>query len=370
MVAVPLGSDLKRKKWVREGLIQSKSKSFWSPFTGQSADSVVYQVNKTDAAEGHTVVFDYDGNLAGKAIKGKDTAFGKGEQKKKFSNTLAVDRYRLVVDNGDKFDGVDIGDLSINEHSDSRDKLADLFVRFKDQTIFDAAQGLKGSAPTHIINLGSTFDYNALLDVERKLKTSQSYSTGGARRPLQPYMLADGRPVWLFIMDPSMAAALKKSAGYQALVYNADVRGADNRALKGVFGKIGNLLLLEADQFFGYTDSASTTWGLEANSVEIAGLRQKDANGKWTGQPGYIATGNQVSRGLLMGANAIQIGFGKMPDYKIQFSEDFAIKSESALEVWMETQKTILKAEMADYDNGKVANTDWGVIAVDLTIAP
>jgi hypothetical protein len=366
MSYIAITSDLKRKKWMREGLVQSKSKSFWAPYTGMSPDAVVYQANNTNAADGHTIVFDYDGNLAGKAKKGKETAFGAGEQKRKFSNKLTVDRYRLVCDNGDAFDAVDVGDLSLSQHSDSREKLADLFVRFKDQSLFDAAQGLKGSAPTHIIDLTATFDYNTLLDLEANLKTSTGFTTGGTRRPLQPYKLQDGRPVWLFIMDPNMARMLKKSSGYQALVYNADVRGNENRALKGVFGKIGNLLLIEADQFFGETDSASTTFGMEANSVEIAGLRRKDANGLWTGQTGYVTTGDQISRGLLLGANAIQMGFGKMPDYKWQPSEDFGIKSESCLEVWMETQKTILTAETDDYAAAKLAAIDWGVIAVDV----
>lgn len=366
MAYISLSSELKRKKWMREGLLQSKSKSFWAPYTGNTADSVVYQANNSNAAEGHTIVFDYDGSLAGKAIKGKDTAYGKGEQKKKFSNKLTVDRYRLVADNGDAFDAVDVGDLSLSQHSDSREKLGDLFVRFKDQGIFDCVQGVKGSTPTHIIDLTATFDYDSLLDIERKIKTSTSFSTGSRRRPLQPYRLADGRPMWLFVMDPLMAAMLKKSTKYQSLVFNADVRGNENRAFKGVFGKIGSMLLIEADQFFGDTDSAATTWGLDANSVEIAGLRTKDANGKWTGQTGYDASTDQISRGVILGANAVQMGFGKMPDYKFQLSQDFGIKSESALEVWMEVQKTILTVESEDYEDGKVAAIDWGVIAVDV----
>lgn len=366
MAYIDIGSDLQRKKWMREGLLQARSKSFWAPYTGTTSDGVVHQANNSNAAEGHTVVFDYDGNLSGKAVKGTDTAFGKGEQKKKFSNKITVERYRLVVDNGDAFDAVDIGDLSISQHSDSRNKLGDLFIRFKDQTIFDAAQGVKGTTPTHIIDLGTTFSYNELLDIERTLKTSTGFSTGSRRRPLQPYTLADGRPCWLFIMDPLMAAKLKQSASYQSLVYNADVRGKDNMAIKGVFGKIGSLILVEADQFFGYTDSSASTWGPEANEVEIAGLRIRDASNVWLGQEGYDAATDQISRGLLMGANAVQMGFGKMPDYKYQPSQDFGIKSESCLEVWMETQKTILKDEKADYKDAKVADIDYGIIAVDV----
>lgn len=366
MAYVPLNSDLKRKKWMREGLIQAASKSFWSPYTGTKSDSVVVQANNANAKEGHTVVFDYDGNLSGKAIKGKDTAFGKGEQKKKFSNKLTVERYRLVADNGDAFDAVDIGDLSLSQHADSRAKLGDLFVRFKDQVIFDCVQGVKGSTPTHIINCGTTFDYNTLLTIEEKVKSGGPFDTGSERRPLVPFKLYDGSPVWLFIMDPAMARLLKTGTGYQALVYNADVRGNDNRAIKGVFGKIGNLILVEADKFFGVTNSASTTWGIEDNEVEIAGLRRKDTGGKWSGQTGYDPATTQISRGAILGANAVQLGFGKMPDYKFQESQDFAIKSESALEVWMEAQKTILLAETDDYKSAKVAGTDWGIINVDV----
>lgn len=367
---INIGSDLKRKKWMREGLVQAAAKSFWTPYSGMSSDSVVVQVNNTNAAEGHTIVFDYDGNLAGAAIKGKETAFGKGEDKRKFSNKITVERYRMVANNGDAFDGVDIGDLSLNQHSDSRSKLGDLFVRFKDQAIFDALQGLKGTGgannATHIIDLTATFDTDVLVSIERKLKMGSGFSTGGVRRPLQPFTLADGRPVWLFVMDPAMASMLKLSSKYQSLVYNADVRGNENRAIKGVFGKIGNLLLVEADQFFGATDSAGTTWGLEKTSVEISGLRMKDTNGLWTGQTGYDSTTDQYSRGLLLGANAVQLGFGKMPDYKFQESQDFAIKSESALETWMETQKTVLVAETDDYAAAKIAAVDWGVICVDV----
>ncbi len=117
---VDYNSLLERKKWMREGLIQASSKSFWSAYTGMSRENIVYQENNENSGEGHTVVFDFDGNLSGKAIKGKARAIGNGEQKRKFSDRITVERYRLVVNNGDVFDGKNIGDLRINEHSDSR----------------------------------------------------------------------------------------------------------------------------------------------------------------------------------------------------------------------------------------------------------
>jgi len=374
---VPLTSELKRKKWMREGLVQKASVSFWNAYQGSSSKSIVYQENDLNASSGHTVVFDFDGNIAGKAVKGKETAFGKGEQKRKFSDKITVDRYRLVVDNGDEFDGVDIGDLSITQHADSRAKLSDLFVRFKDQAIFDAAQGNLGQAPSHVIDLGTTFVWGDLLDIEKVLKTSNGYDTGGVRRPLDPFMLEGGKPIWLFVIDSAMKNVLMKDTtavnGFASNLANADVRGNNNRIISGVLGKIGNLLIVEAEQFFGTTAGAVTNWGLDDSEIEISGLRQyagaDPTNSPWTGQTGFDYThANLHSRGLIMGAGAVQLAFGKMPDYKYQPSQDFGIKSESALEVWMESRKTNMTAENSDYASAKVAGLDYGVIAVDLEV--
>lgn len=380
---VQVGSDLERRKWMREGMIQKASQSFWNPYTGTSKDSIVFQANNENSGEGHTVVFDFDGNISGKAIKGKNTAFGKGEQKKKFSDKITVERYRLVVDNGDKFDGVNIGDLQINEHADSRSRLGDLWVRWKDQAIFDAAQGLLETnddgiqASSHSIDLGSTFNFNQLLDIEKTLKTSNGYSTGGIRRPLDPFRTTGSngdRPLWIFVIDSAMANLLRKDvAGYQTVMRSGDWRGNENRNISGVIGQIGAMLVVEANQFFGFTAGAAAGWGLDDSEVEMCGLRQYDGSNPntalWSGQDGFdYASSNLHSRGIILGTGALQIAFGKMPDYRWQPSQDFAIKSESALEVWTEVRKTKLKAENDNYKAAKVADIDYGVVTVDVQI--
>lgn len=375
---VALTSDLKRKRWMREGLVQAASKSFWNTYSGNSKDAIVFQANNPNSGDGHTVVFDFDGNLVGKAIKGKDTAYGKGEQKRKFSDKLTVERYRLVVDNGDAFDAVDIGDLSISQHGDSRSKLGDLFIRFKDQSLFDAAQGLLGQAPTHTIDLGTTFTYATLQTIEKTLKTSNGYTTGGVRRPLDAFR-ANGtqKPIWLFVIDSAMKTILMQDTtavnGFATIMAQADVRGNNNRMIDGIIGQVGNLLIVEADQFFGTTDGTTLGWGLDDSEIEIAGLRQyagaDPATAPWTGQSTFdYAHANLHSRGIILGAGALQCAFGKQPDYKFQASQDFGIKSESAVEFWMESRKTKLLAENTDYTAAKIANIDYGIVAVDLEV--
>jgi len=387
---VALGSDLERKAWMDEGLVQAASVSFWGPYTGSTSDSIVYQENNISAKAGHTVVFDYSGKISGKAIKGKNTAYGKGEIKRKFSDKLTVERYRIPVDNGDVFDGVDIGDLTINEHSDSRSKLADLFIRWKDQMIFDAAQGSYGTAPSHIYSLGTTFVYDDLTDIITAAKTGKGLKTASAtgalttnvasrRGPLQYFKKEDKVSVWLLIVDSYMASTLKKSADYQTILTGGDVRGNNNRLITGRIGKLDRLIVVEADDFFGYTEGAGS-FSLEDSEVEGAGLRKYTTDGTidtttpltaWEGQDVFetdsATVGNIMSRGLLMGGGAIQTAFGKMPDYKFQESQDFAITAESAVEFWTEVKKTNMKLEGGEvYKQAKVTGLDFGVIAVDL----
>jgi len=387
---VDIGSDIKRKGWMREGIVQAAAESFWGPYTGNSSNSIVYQENDISASEGHTVVFDFSGKISGKAIKGENTAYGKGEIKRKFSDKITVDVYRIPVKNGRKFDAVDIDDLSISQHGNSRGLLADLFIDWKDQMIFDAAQGSYGEAPTHIFNLGTTFTYDNLLTIETALKTGRGFvspsATGavttnvaGRRAPLAPFKLSNGDKIWLFVVDSFMANLLKQSDGYQTVVINADVRGNNNRAISGVIGKLGSLMIVEASDFFGFTEPGAD-FGLEDSEIEISGLRKYTTDGTvdtttpltaWEGQAIYetdsATAGKTMSRGLILGQGAICAAFGQMPDYKFQESTDFKNTSESAIEFWTEVKKTNLKLEGgAVYKAAKITGLDYGVIAVDI----
>lgn len=368
---VAYGSDLIRKKWMREGLIQASAKSFWSAYKGTTKDSIIMQANTDTAESGHTVVFDMDGNLSGKPVKGNATAKGTGEQKKKFSDKVIVEDYRYVVDNGTKFDGKEIGDLSINEHSDSRSKLADLWVRSSDQAYFDLGQ----QGAEFGIDLGTTFTFDQFLDIEEVVKDGTGFTTtpGGitTRMPLNPFMTADGRPIWLMVVDVAMKNMLLKSTGAQQMFREADIRGNENRLFKGVIGKVGNFVIVEAGSFFGSTTGTILEDGYYAynnTGVEIAGMRKYDVDtSKWSGEVGYNSANTLKSRSLILGAGAFQLGMGKMPDYKYE-ATDFEKFSESAMEVWCGAKNTKLYAENSDYSKAKVAGYNFGSIFLDVQV--
>lgn len=370
---VDIGSPLIRKAWMSEGLIQKAGMSFWAPYKGKTFDSIIMTKNDISAGTGHTVTFDFKGNLSGKPVKGNTTAKGTGEQKKKFSDSLTVSDYRYVVDNGTAFDGIETGDLSINSHEDSRSMLGDLWVRSEDQAYFDLAQQ---GAEFGLAFAAADFDLGALSEIEAAAKTGTGFDTtplaSGRRMPLKPFRLANGEPVWLFVIDVQMKNAFLNTAGAGTALREADVRGNDNRLISGVLGKIGSFLIVEGSTFFGDTDGENADiltngyYNYDNTGVEIPGLRQKDTTGYYTGTTSYDGTPT-VSRGVVLGAGAFQKANGMMPDYKYE-GTDFGKFSESCLETWCAAKPTQLTAENADYSDGKASGYNYGTIFVDITL--
>ena len=368
---VDINSRLKRQAWLKEGLIQARAKSIWTPYTGTSANSIIYQKNDLNAKNGQVVNFDYDGFLTGEGFRGKEQAFGKGEAKKKFSDQLTVEFGRYAVDNGSRIDSRTIDALDLNNHSDSRAKLSDLWIRAKDQAIIDSAQGfLRSEAPSHFmrpngrattgaLTSGDVIDYDTLIDFETILKTGRGLSGSTQRTPLQP--LNGG---FYMFLDAFALAELKKSTKFQNLMASAAQRGANNPIMSGVIASYGMLNIVELPSFYGSSSSTQ----LFKTAVEQAGLRTLDDSGNFQGTSSYDGTG-VISRGFVLGKSAIQLAFGEMPDYRYQESEDFGIKSESAMEVTYNVRKTTLTAEDEDYDDGKVAGNTFGVIGVEMFYA-
>lgn len=370
--AVDLNSDLERRKWLMEGLIQKQSESFFAPFKGSSSDSVIYQVNDFNkGGTSNTVVFDYSGNLSGRPVIGLDTAVGKGEQKRKFSDKLYTNVIRYVVDNGTKFNGFSIGDDAINEHSDSVNKLGDLYIRATDQACFDVLQ----QKTEFGLNIGNAFNMDQFLRVEEAIKYGRGYDTHPAniitRTPLKPFKMMGGREYFLVLCDTAAKNMLLKSTGMQDILVNSDVRGNENRVIKGVLGTIGNFMFIEAPSFFGYSSGQLVDdegyYNFDSTSVEISGLRQRDVAGKWTGEEGFSLQGDLFSRMIVLGKNALQVGISKYPEYHYE-EHDFAIRSESCLETWMGIKLAKYKAENSDYDMAKLAGYAYGSIALDVQV--
>jgi len=384
-------SKLTRNAWIKEGIVQKQSKSFWSPFKGKTLDAVIVQQQTSTASAGHTLVMDYDGNFAGAARTGKEKAYGYGGVKLKFSDSMTAKRLRYPINNGDKFDGVAIGDLSINEHSDSRSKLSDNWVRQEDQFFFDLGTGYApGANLTHGFQIGGKTDpfeltaadkmsYQELIKISTAVKTGKGFTIGGNRRPISAWQgdANNGQnpePVYPFVLSAFQMAELKLDTDFQRVMMTADIRGRGNMAINGAVGKLQSLFTIEAPTYYGYEDEVGNN-ALGKSVVEMSGLRRcaitaKGAKVVYEGTEAYdkaiVKSGTVLfDRAIIVGKGAFSEGIGMDPDYKFQSSEDFGIDSESMLEWWGNAQTTVLKPETEDYEKAKIGDMAFGCIFVD-----
>jgi len=372
---VDFNDPLQRQKWVVSGLIQSGSRSRYDGLIGSTPASPIFKAAQLGTGQGNSVVFDYDGNIAVRAIKGKNKARGTGERSKKFNSQLGIERYRFVHYVEDVLDASSIADLSLAQLGRARRELSDSYTRWKDQQFIDVLQGLHYNSsqpdptPTHTIDLTS-FDVGELEDIELTLKTGTGFSTGGIRRPIEPFYMENGEEVWILEVDSYAISKLKKSPNYRTLIIGADVRGNNNRAIKGVVGKLGHLLIKEAPTFMGEVLSQDSLWGADEVIVEMSGYHLYDkTNDKWTGQEGFDYGAELYSRGAIYGANSIHYASGLPADFKYKPSEDFDIDGELALITYNEFQRVRLKnSSGGDYRMAKVANMDANIVNVNIKL--
>ena len=386
-------NTLKRQGWTVDNLLKENEKSKWAPYIGNSSAAIVYSKTDTSCGAGHVTNFDYSKMVRAKALPGEDRVYGKGAKKRKFSARAQVEEFAFTVENGRSFEGCDVNDLSNKEHGDSVAILAQNYVISKDQMLFDCAQGGIGTEPTHIYDLGTSFEYNDLINLETAFKTGRGYkkadangvvSTTAAKRrlPLRGFRTDGGEDMYLVFLDTYSANQLKLDPKYQTIVINADVRGTSNRSLNFVIGKLGKTYYVEMGDFVGETEGKGT-FDYTDSLVEFSGLRKyavlADGTKAWEGQEAYDTaydaweadkTGSGISiysRNLGLGAGAMQFVMGKSPDYKWRPEPYDDEESESHMRVWMTGQKTILTLEAGeDSKKAPIAEIDFSVVAIDM----
>lgn len=393
------GSDAERKKWVLDNLNQRSYRSYTSGLIGGNSKSIIHQINQTNSDEGHRVTFQNRGLTLGNWKKDKETVIGTGENKQIYTDNVEVSRWRVEVQNGDKFDAKNIGDLSLAAHADSMADLSSIYVRDMDQAFFDVAQ----QSASHRIKLARGFNFESFYEIESIIKSGEGYINNDTdtpitkRRAILEAFTAEGgtqaagvsneliTDKYIMFIDPYMKSMLYRDAKFQTLMANADIRGNDNRLINGVVGRVGSIILVEVPLFHGVTRSKRVgdfiekdikasnafTHQFDKHKVVTQGLRTYTADGgaawqpkSWLGDMVAAPGTDKYSRAIIVSAGAMMRAVGRLPEYQLAESPDYKISSASMLEVWQGFKARYLKAETGD--NANIAGTSYGIVSVDV----
>lgn len=391
------GSPLERQKWVLDNLRDRAQFSFTNGLAGDNSRSIIHQINETGAKNGHRTVFQNRGQTLGNWKKDQEVVRGTGENKQLYSDMVEVARWRTEVNNGDQFDGVNVGDLSLTQHQDAILDLSSIYVKDMDQAFFDVAQ----QSASHRIKLGNGFNYDAFFEIEKIIKAGEGYIKNESNTPINKRRaVLDGFTAvrgtqdagvatnlvmnkYLMFIDPYMKEQLYKDPRFQTMMATADIRGNGNRVINGVVGKVGSLIIVEVPLFMGHTRSrvagdfinknpeAANAFShqFDKHKVVTQGLRTYTADTDWEpkaweGDEVRARGANKFSRAVIVSAGAMLKAVGRMPEYKLAYSQDYGITSGSMLEVWQGFKARYLKAETGD--NANIAGTSYGIVSVDV----
>lgn len=260
--SIATSHGLTNEQWEAKLYKTYQEKTFFSKFKGTSEDSIVQVKRELTKKAGDAITFGLAGTLSGAGVSG-NSVLGTGDT----SNEEAMNFYdqRVVIDqirNGTRIAGImDEKRVAFNMREQAKTQLSDWMARNEDAALFTAINTADLVATGFIAGTGLTVD--AVIDMKKEamFPSDDNVSAGVKTRKLNPIRLAMGEEVFVLGVNPSDAAALKKSSDFKTYQYNGNVRGGDNPIFTGALGNINGVIIHEHS---GFAAGAPVLMGAQA----------------------------------------------------------------------------------------------------------
>ena len=254
--------DLTNEQWEASLYKTCQEKTFFSKFKGTGADSIVQVKRDLIKKAGDALTFGLAGTLDGAGVAGNNV-LGTGDT----SNEEAMDFYdqRVVIDqirNGTRLAGLmDEKRVAFSMREQAKMQLTEWMARNEDDALFTAANTCDAVLTAFTTGTGVTVD--AIIDMKKEamFPSDDNVGVGVKTRKLNPIKLAMGEEVFVLGLNPSDAAALKKSSDFKTYQYHGNVRGGDNPIFTGALGNINGVIIHEHSKF---TAGAPVLFGAQA----------------------------------------------------------------------------------------------------------
>lgn len=262
---------LTKKLWDEQLFRDSVKNSYFSPFMGENANSIITVKNALTKSKGDRITIGLRMRLSGTGVVSGQTLEGNEEKLTSYSMNVSLEQYRHAVrDNGamDRQRAV----FSIDE--ESKMALQDWGSEKIDQLVFDALF----TSPTKIFyatssgitSTGTAATAKAALTAADSKLTPAMISamktwaaTGGARSyiPIRPIMIS-GKKHYVLLVHDDVAYDLKRNEEFRQAVREAEVRGGENPLFTGATAILDGVVIHAHENCPIATDGggASVAW--------------------------------------------------------------------------------------------------------------
>lgn len=243
------------EQWKSELFKKYQEQTFFGKFKGVGAKSIISVQRDLEKKAGDSITFGYSNSIRGTAGVSGNTPLEGFDGTDYVSNNEAMtyNYQRVVVDQirkSIKLAGLmDEKRVAFSMRNDAKSQLTDWMSYNEDQAIFTAINA-SDLVKTGVIE-GTGLTYDAIVDMKKEamFPTADNIDTGKKTRKLEPIKMDGGEEVFVLGVNPSDAAAFRKSDDFKNFNQNADVRGSGNAIFTGMLGMFNNVVIHEHSGF-------------------------------------------------------------------------------------------------------------------------
>lgn len=269
--SIATSHGLSAEQWNSDLFRKYQEMTFFGKFKGANSKAIVQVKRDLEKKEGDAVTFGFSNSIRGTAGVTGDTPLEGHDGTDYVSNNEAMtyNYQRVVIDQirqSIKLKGLmSEKRVAFNMRNDARSQLTDWMSYNEDQAIFTALNTCDTVATGFITGTGLTYDAIVDMKKEAMFPSDDNIASGQKTRKLEPIKLEGGEEVFVLGVNPSDAAAFRKSDDFKNFNQNADYRGNKNAIFTGALGVFNNVVIHEHS---GFTAGQPVLMG--ANAVFLA----------------------------------------------------------------------------------------------------
>lgn len=305
---------LRAKLWYKELFADVPTILFLSRFMGESANSAIQVVRDLTAKPGDTVEFGLSTKLSGDGTEGDDELEGNEEEISTYNDTLVVNQLRHAV----RLKGnMEEKKVAYSMRKDAKAKLSIWWAERIDNEVLyklcgntsktfantptapsaNRAIWAGGVSADNDLTAAMTFD-TKVLDAAKELAITSSPK-------VRPIRLSDqqhrGEAVYIAILHPFQATALRQDPVWNQAQRDANLRGSSNPILSGAFGIYNGIVVYQHEGIYKFNNSGSVSIARAVLMGQQAGIMGVGQDEKWVEEMFDYRNKYGISAGRIFG---------------------------------------------------------------------
>ena len=225
--------------------------TFFGRFKGVSPDSIIQVKRDLQKKPGDALVFAKSGSIRGTSGVAGNNVLGEGTTSNE--QAMAFQDQRVTIDQIRQ--GIALAGLmdekrsAINLRNEAKSQLTDWMSHNEDQAIFTALNTSDVVLTALIAGTGLTYDAIVDMKKEAMFPSADNIGAGSKTQKLKPIKIEGGEEYFVLGVNPTDAAAFRKSTDFKTFNQYAGVRGSNNALFVGSLGVWNNVVVHEHSSF-------------------------------------------------------------------------------------------------------------------------